>query len=143
MAVVAGRAETVDRVDVLGCAISLVRFPGITGMARGETIHEIVAQRLGDHRCRRNRVTARVAIDDGFMLAAELRTGQAVDEDPRRREAEPLEGPLHGENRRAPDVVAIVLAHARGSYGDGAGTLKYTVGETGAVQRRLHFRVVT
>src|SRR2546421_108757 len=142
MAVVAGSAEAVDRVDVLGCAISLVRFPEITGMARGEAIHEIVAQRLGDHRCRRNRVTARIAIDDRFMLAAELRTGQAIDEHPRRREAEPLEGPLHGENRRPPDVVAIDLAHARGSYSDGERAFTNLVGEPGALQRRQHFRVV-
>src|SRR5438105_5749793 len=142
MAVVAGSAEAVDRVDVLGCAISLVRFPEITGMARGEAIHEIVAQRVGDHRCGRNRVTARIAIDDRFMLAAELRTGQTIDEHPRRREAEPLEGPLHGENRRAPDVVAIDLAHARGSYGDGERAFANLVGEPGALQRCQHFRVV-
>src|SRR5438477_78919 len=142
MAVVAGGAEAVDRIDVLGCAISLVRLPEITGMARGEAIHEIVAQRLGDHRCRRNRVTARIAIDDRFMLAAELRTGQAGDEHPRRREAQPLEGSLHGENRRAPDVVAIDLAHARGSYGDGERAFANLVGEPGALQRRQHFRVV-
>src|SRR2546421_5208704 len=142
MAVVAGSAEAVDRVDVLGCAVSVVRFAERAGMARGEGMHGIVGQRLGDPGCRRNRVTARIAIDDRFMLAAELRTGQAIDEPPRRREAEPLEGPLHGENRGAPDVVAIDLAHARGSYSDGERAFTNLVGEPGALQRRQHFRVV-
>src|SRR5438105_4869778 len=142
MAVVAGRPETVDRVDVLGCAVSFVRFPEIAGMARGEAIHEIVAQRLGDHGCRRNRVAARIAVDDRFVLAAELRTGQTVDEHPRRREAEPLEGALHRENRRAPDVVAIDLAHAGGSDRDGERAFANPVGESGALERRQHFRVI-
>src|SRR6266566_5290303 len=107
--------EPVNRVQVLGRRIAFVRFPAIAGMAPGEAIHQIVADRLGDHRRRRDRVTARITVDDRFVLAAELRTGQAVDEHPRGREAEPMEGALHRENRGPPDVVAIDLVHAGGT----------------------------
>src|SRR2546426_8774959 len=134
--------EPVNRVQVLGRRVALVRFPAIAGMAGGEPIHQIVADRLGDHRRRCDRVTARITIDDRFVLAAELRTGQAVDEHPRGREAEPVEGALHRENRGPPDVVAIDLVHAGGTYRDGERPFANLAGEPGPLQRRQHLRVV-
>src|SRR6266566_3743694 len=135
-------AEPVNRVQMLGRRIALVRFPAIAGMARGEPIHQIVADRLGDHRRCRDRVTARITVDDRFVLAAKLRTGQAVDEHPRGREAEPMEGALHRENRGAPDVVPIDLAHAGRAYCDGERPFANLAGEPGPLQRRQHLRVV-
>src|ERR671923_1099697 len=114
-----GGAEPVDRVDVLSRAVAFVRFPEVAGMALREAIHEVIADRLGDHRRRGNRVAARVPVDDRLVLAAELRTWQAVDEHPRGSEAEAMERALHGEDRGPADVVAIDLAHARGADRDG------------------------
>src|SRR5712664_2437782 len=134
--------EPVNRVQMLGRRVALVRFPAIAGIARGEAIHEIVADRLGDYRRRRDRVNARISVDNRFVLAAELRTRQAVDEHPRGREAEPVEGAVHRKNRGAPVIVAIDFAHAGGAYRDGERPLANLAGEPGPLQRRQHLRVV-
>src|SRR3989449_6759402 len=137
-----GGTEALNGVEVLRRGVAFVRFPAIAGVPRGQPVHEVIAQDLGDHRRRRDRVTARITVDDRFVLAAKLRTGQAVDEPPRGREAEPMEGALHRENGGAPDIVAIDLAHAGRADRDGERPFANLGGELLALQRRQHLRVV-
>src|SRR5262245_28577178 len=111
--------EPLNCVEMLGCRVSFVGFPAIAGMPHGQPVHEVVAQHFGDDRGCRDRMAARVSVHDGLVLAAQLGTRQAIDENVRRREAEPVQCALHGEDRRPANVQAVDFTHARGADGDG------------------------
>src|SRR5256886_11709462 len=118
MAVMASGAQAVDSVDVLGRAVPLVGLPAVSRMTCREPIHQIVTNGLGNHGCGGNRMAARVAVHDRFVFAANLGAWQAIDEYPGRREAQPAQRALHGEDRSAPDVESVDLSDARRADGD-------------------------
>src|SRR5882762_9317122 len=138
----ARRTKPLNRVQMLGRRIASVRFPEIAGVTRGQQIHQIVAQHLGDDGRRRDGVAPGVAVHDGLVLASELGARQAIDEHVRRDDAEPPQRAFHREDRGAADVEAVDLVDAGRADREGGGTLTDLHGELLALQRREHLGVV-
>ena len=69
-----------DRGAVLGCRVADVGLEVPSGMALGGPAHVAVARDLGEHRGRRDRGAAAVAVDDGALLVAEVADAEAVDQ---------------------------------------------------------------
>src|SRR3989449_5555031 len=142
VAVVPRRTEPVNRVQVLGRRVALVRFPEIAGVGGGQPVHEVIAQDLGDDGRRRDRVAAGIAIHDGFVLAPELGTWQPIDEHVGGDDAEPSQRPLHRKDRGAADIEPIDLPNAGRPHRHGEGALTNLDGELLALERREDLRIV-
>src|SRR3989441_4280283 len=137
-----GGTEALNGVEVLRRGVAFVRFPEMAGVPRGQPVHEVIAQDLGDDRRGGDRVAAGITIHDGFVLAPQLGTRQPIDEHVSRDEAEPAQRPLHREDRGAADIEPVDLAAAGRPDGDGHGALTDLGGELLALQRRQHLGVV-
>src|SRR2546430_1857484 len=135
-------AEPLNRVEVLRGRVAFVRLPEIARIPGGETVHQRIPQHLGDHRRRRDRMAPGIAIHDRLVRAAELGTGQPVDEHMRRRKAQAPQRARHGENRRAPDVEPVDLPDARGADRQGEGALADLDRELLALRGAEHLRVI-
>src|SRR5690606_36360657 len=96
-AVVRREAQPLDRRAVLGRAVAGVLLPAVAGIACREPAHEPVP------------------LDDRGVPLAERRDGQAIHEQVLRRDAQPLDGALHGQMGGAQDVQPVDLARARGA----------------------------
>src|SRR5882762_9955399 len=138
----ARRTKPLNRVQMLGRRIASVRFPEIAGVTRGQQIHQIVAQHLGDDGRRRDGVAPGVAVHDGLVLASELGARQPIDEHVRRDDTEPPRRAFHREDRRAADIEPVDFVDAGRPDRQGVGTLTDLHGELLALQRREHLRVV-
>ena len=66
---------------MLRCSVSDVGLPSVVGIPAGQTVHEMIAGRLGDDRGSRDRVASCVAIHEGVMDVADFRKWEAVDHD--------------------------------------------------------------
>jgi hypothetical protein len=60
----AGDAESADRLAVLLRRVSDIGLPAIAGIARRQTAHDPIARDLGDDRGRGDREAERVAFDN-------------------------------------------------------------------------------
>ena len=75
-----GRAEPVQRAEMLRHAVAHVALEAVAGMRRAEPHHQPVARDLGDDRGGGNRQHQRVAGDDRLAVAAGVDPVAAVDE---------------------------------------------------------------
>ena len=66
---------------MLRCSVSDVGLPSVVGISASQTVHEMIAGRLGDDRGSRDRVASCVAIHEGVMDVADFREWEAVDHD--------------------------------------------------------------
>ena len=98
-----------------------VVLPAVVRVARGEPVHEPVADDLGDDRGGRDRVALRVAADDRRVGADVLL--EAVDAQPVDQHVLALgdaaDRAAHGEVRGVVDVDPVDLGHARRADADG------------------------
>ena len=111
-------SELEDGGAMLARCVADIGLPAITTIALGERAHDPVARDLGDDRGRRDREAESVALYDRLHRAGEGRRHVAVDECHVRADSEPANGPRHRQKRRAQNVDAVDLAHARRADAD-------------------------
>jgi hypothetical protein len=117
----AGHAESANRLAMLWCRVTDIGIPAITRITRCETAHDPVARHFGNNRGGGNREAQRIALDDGLYRAGEGRGDIAVDERSIGADPEDGNGASHCQQGRAQDVDAVYFGHAGRSNPDAGG----------------------
>ncbi len=109
-----GRAEGLDRRQMLGASISAVPVPPVPRIPARQSAHEPVAHGLRDDAGRGDRVTVGITIHEGIVGVADFRHRQSVEEQAGKRgggEAgkHAADGPLHCEGSGDTDIEVVDL----------------------------------
>ena len=111
-----GRAEPVERGEMLGHAVAHVALEPVTGIFGTEPHHEAVACHLGDDRGGCDRGNQIVAVDDRLTIAIDIDVVAAVDQDELRLDWQWGDGLRQHPERSAQDVVDAARFDLRDRY---------------------------